>query len=97
MTSKALALLLLALLLLLGSLRPAEGKPISLTYRCPCRFFETSVSKSNIKHLKIMTIPGCSLQVIAKLKHSNKQICLDSSLKWIKEYLEKYRQKRARM
>uniref|UniRef100_A0A8D0B865 Stromal cell-derived factor 1 n=1 Tax=Salvator merianae TaxID=96440 RepID=A0A8D0B865_SALMN len=80
----------LALLLLLGSLRATEGKPISLTYRCPCRYFESNVAKSHIKHLKILTVPGCSLQIIARLKNSSKQICIDPKLKWIHEYLEKY-------
>ncbi|KAL8186665.1 UNVERIFIED_CONTAM: Stromal cell-derived factor 1 [Gekko kuhli] len=88
MASKALALL--ALVLLLAALRPSAGKPISLTYRCPCRYFESKVAKSHIKHLKILTVPGCSLQIIAKLKNSSKQICLDPKLKWLQEYLEKY-------
>lgn len=26
----------------------------------------------------------------AKLKNSNKQICIDPKLKWLQEYLEKY-------
>ncbi|XP_053165738.1 stromal cell-derived factor 1 isoform X2 [Hemicordylus capensis] len=95
MGSKALALF--ALLLLLGALRTAEGKPISLTYRCPCRYFENNVGKSHIKHLKILTIPGCNLQIIARLKNSNKQICIDPKLKWIHEYLEKYLHKRLKM
>ncbi|XP_053165737.1 stromal cell-derived factor 1 isoform X1 [Hemicordylus capensis] len=72
------------------SLLPCKGKPISLTYRCPCRYFENNVGKSHIKHLKILTIPGCNLQIIARLKNSNKQICIDPKLKWIHEYLEKY-------
>ncbi|XP_070799314.1 stromal cell-derived factor 1 isoform X2 [Pituophis catenifer annectens] len=70
-----------------------DGKPISLTYRCPCRYFESHVAKSQLKHLKILTVPGCPLQVIARLKNSSKQICIDSKLKWIQEYLEKYFQK----
>ncbi|KAL7983964.1 hypothetical protein Chor_004504 [Crotalus horridus] len=69
------------------------GKPISLTYRCPCRYFETHVAKTQIRHLKILTVPGCPLQVIARLKNSTKQICIDPKLKWIQEYLEKYFQK----
>ncbi|XP_070587477.1 stromal cell-derived factor 1-like, partial [Erythrolamprus reginae] len=69
-------------------------KPISLTYRCPCRYFESHVSKSHIKHMKILTVPGCPLQLIARLKNSSKQICVDSKLKWIQEYLEKYYQKK---
>ncbi|XP_007431091.1 stromal cell-derived factor 1 [Python bivittatus] len=73
------------------------GKPISLTYRCPCRYFESHVSKSHIKHLKILTVPGCSLQIIARLKNSSKQICIDPKLKWIHEYLEKYLHKRVKM
>ncbi|XP_077207127.1 stromal cell-derived factor 1 isoform X1 [Paroedura picta] len=89
MAGKALALLALALLLL-AALRGSAGKPISLTYRCPCRFFESKVAKSHIKHLKILTVPSCPLQVIAKLKNSNKQICIDPKLKWLQGYLEKY-------
>uniref|UniRef100_A0A8D2Q3G7 Stromal cell-derived factor 1 n=1 Tax=Varanus komodoensis TaxID=61221 RepID=A0A8D2Q3G7_VARKO len=68
-------------------------KPISLTYRCPCRYFESNIAKAHIKHLKILTIPGCSLQIIARLKNSSKQICIDPKLKWIHEYLERYLQK----
>ncbi|XP_072850968.2 stromal cell-derived factor 1 isoform X2 [Pogona vitticeps] len=91
MDSRALALALaLAALLLLGALSAADGKPISLTYRCPCRYVESNVAKSHIKHLKILTVPGCSLQIIARLKNSSKQICIDSKLKWIQEYVEKY-------
>ncbi|KAM6446597.1 stromal cell-derived factor 1 [Liasis olivaceus] len=94
MDSHGLALLFL---LLLGTLQSPDGKPISLTYRCPCRYFESHVSKSHIKHLKILTVPGCSLQVIARLKNSSKQICIDPKLKWIHEYLEKYLHKRVKM
>uniref|UniRef100_A0A8C6XTM8 Stromal cell-derived factor 1 n=1 Tax=Naja naja TaxID=35670 RepID=A0A8C6XTM8_NAJNA len=94
MARRGLALLLL---LLLAALHGPHGKPISLTYRCPCRYFESHVAKSQIKHLKMMTVPGCPLQVIARLKNSSKQICIDSKLKWIQEYLEKYIQKRAKM
>ncbi|XP_039203590.1 stromal cell-derived factor 1 [Crotalus tigris] len=89
--------LALLLLLLLAALQGPHGKPISLTYRCPCRYFETHVAKSQIRHLKILTVPGCPLQVIARLKNSTKQICIDPKLKWIQEYLEKYFQKRAKM
>ncbi|XP_032082767.1 stromal cell-derived factor 1 [Thamnophis elegans] len=89
--------LALLLLLLLAALHGSRGKPISLTYRCPCRYFESHVSKSQIKHLKILTVPGCPLQVIARLKNSSKQICIDSKLKWIQEYLEKYFQKRVKL
>ncbi|XP_062983478.1 stromal cell-derived factor 1 [Elgaria multicarinata webbii] len=95
MDSKMLTLL--SLLLLLGAFRTTKGKPISLTYRCPCRYFESNVAKSHIKHLKILTIPGCSLQLIARLKNSNKQICIDPKLKWIHEYLEKYLHKKVKM
>ncbi|XP_033004348.1 stromal cell-derived factor 1 [Lacerta agilis] len=87
----------LALLLLLGTLRAADGKPISLTYRCPCRYFESNVHKSHVKHLKILNVPGCSLQIIARLKNSSKQICVDPKLRWIQEYLEKYLHKRFKM
>ncbi|XP_042315701.1 stromal cell-derived factor 1 isoform X2 [Sceloporus undulatus] len=88
--ARALRVLLLLALLGLGSLPVTEEKPISLTYRCPCRYVENSVAKSHIKHLKILTVPGCSLQIIARLKNSSKQICIDPKLKWIQEYLEKY-------
>ncbi|XP_003225443.3 stromal cell-derived factor 1 isoform X1 [Anolis carolinensis] len=94
MESRRLALLALLLLALLGA---SQEKPISLTYRCPCRYVESSVAKSHIKHLKILTVPGCSLQIIARLKNSSKQICIDPKLKWIQEYLEKYLHKRLKM
>ncbi|KAJ6661768.1 hypothetical protein lerEdw1_013290 [Lerista edwardsae] len=39
-------------------------------------------------------ISGCLNDVkSAKLKHSNKQICIEPKLKWMQEYLEKYLQK----
>uniref|UniRef100_A0A8C4VY51 Stromal cell-derived factor 1 n=2 Tax=Testudinoidea TaxID=8486 RepID=A0A8C4VY51_9SAUR len=67
----------------------ASEKPVSLTYRCPCRFYESNVAKANIKHLKILTTPNCSLQIVARLKNNSKQVCIDPKLKWIQEYLEK--------
>ncbi|XP_010291918.1 PREDICTED: stromal cell-derived factor 1, partial [Phaethon lepturus] len=70
------------------SLCPAE-KPVSLTYRCPCRFYESNVARANIKHLKILSTPNCSLQIVARLKSNSKQVCIDPKLKWIQEYLEK--------
>uniref|UniRef100_A0A8D0GQX0 Stromal cell-derived factor 1 n=1 Tax=Sphenodon punctatus TaxID=8508 RepID=A0A8D0GQX0_SPHPU len=66
------------------------GKPVSLTYRCPCRFYESNVAKANIKHLKILTMPNCSLQIVARLKNNSKQVCIDPKIKWIQEYLEKH-------
>lgn len=42
---------------------PTE-KPVSLTYRCPCRFYESNVARANIKHLKILSTPNCSLQIV---------------------------------
>ncbi|XP_009988593.1 PREDICTED: stromal cell-derived factor 1 [Tauraco erythrolophus] len=70
------------------SLCPTE-KPVSLTYRCPCRFYESNVARANIKHLKILSTPNCSLQIVARLKSNSKQVCIDPKLKWIQEYLEK--------
>uniref|UniRef100_U3J6R4 Stromal cell-derived factor 1 n=1 Tax=Anas platyrhynchos platyrhynchos TaxID=8840 RepID=U3J6R4_ANAPP len=64
-------------------------KPVSLTYRCPCRFYESNVARANIKHLKILSTPNCSLQIVARLKSNSKQVCIDPKLKWIQEYLEK--------
>ncbi|XP_025907558.1 stromal cell-derived factor 1 [Nothoprocta perdicaria] len=81
------ALALLALALALVSL--SEEKPVSLTYRCPCRFYESNVARANIKHLKILSTPNCSLQIVARLKNNSKQVCIDPKLKWIQEYLEK--------
>ncbi|XP_056387219.1 stromal cell-derived factor 1 [Hyla sarda] len=81
--------LALLLTLLLGIICSSEEKPVSLTYRCPCRYFESNVAKSNIKHLKILSTTNCSLQIVARLKHNGKQICLDPKIKWIQEYLEK--------
>uniref|UniRef100_A0A8V0ZKX2 Stromal cell-derived factor 1 n=1 Tax=Gallus gallus TaxID=9031 RepID=A0A8V0ZKX2_CHICK len=66
-----------------------KQKPVSLTYRCPCRFFESNVARANIKHLKILSTPNCSLQIVARLKSNSKQVCIDPKLKWIQEYLEK--------
>ncbi|XP_061214827.1 stromal cell-derived factor 1 isoform X2 [Neopsephotus bourkii] len=81
------ALTLLALALAILSL--SEEKPVSLTYRCPCRFYESNVARANIKHLKILSTPNCSLQIVARLKSNSKQVCIDPKLKWIQEYLEK--------
>ncbi|KAM9282441.1 stromal cell-derived factor 1 [Cariama cristata] len=81
------ALALLAFVLAIVSL--SEEKPVSLTYRCPCRFYESNVARGNIKHLKILSTPNCSLQIVARLKSNSKQVCIDPKLKWIQEYLEK--------
>ncbi|KAM7102722.1 stromal cell-derived factor 1 isoform 2-T2 [Ciconia maguari] len=81
------ALALLAFALAVVSL--SEEKPVSLTYRCPCRFYESNVARANIKHLKILSTPNCSLQIVARLKSNSKQVCIDPKLKWIQEYLEK--------
>ncbi|XP_030059036.1 stromal cell-derived factor 1 [Microcaecilia unicolor] len=77
----------------------SEEKPVSLNYRCPCRFVEsnTSVSRNSIKHLRIISTPSCSLQIVARLKQNNKQVCLDPKLKWIQEYLEKALSKKSKM
>uniref|UniRef100_A0A8B9C303 Stromal cell-derived factor 1 n=1 Tax=Anser brachyrhynchus TaxID=132585 RepID=A0A8B9C303_9AVES len=72
-------------------------KPVSLTYRCPCRFYESNVARANIKHLKILSTPNCSLQIVARLKSNSKQVCIDPKLKWIQEYLEKALNKRFKM
>uniref|UniRef100_F6RGS8 Stromal cell-derived factor 1 n=1 Tax=Ornithorhynchus anatinus TaxID=9258 RepID=F6RGS8_ORNAN len=72
------------------------GKPISLSYRCPCRFSESNVAKANIKQLKILNTPNCALQIVARLKNS-RQVCIDPKLKWIQEYLEKALNKRFKM
>ncbi|KAL6035861.1 hypothetical protein STEG23_034845, partial [Scotinomys teguina] len=77
------------LVLVLAALSISDGKPVSLSYRCPCRFFESHVSRSNVKHLKILNTPNCALQIVARLKSNNRQVCIDPKLKWIQEYLEK--------
>ncbi|OBS71583.1 hypothetical protein A6R68_13840 [Neotoma lepida] len=77
------------LALVLAALCISDGKPVSLSYRCPCRFFESHVSRSNVKHLKILNTPNCALQIVARLKSNNRQVCIDPKLKWIQEYLEK--------
>ncbi|XP_038599432.1 stromal cell-derived factor 1 isoform X1 [Tachyglossus aculeatus] len=92
MDLKGLALLTL----LLVTLSLSEGKPISLSYRCPCRFSESNVAKANIKQLKILNTPNCALQIVARLKNS-RQVCIDPKLKWIQEYLEKALNKRFKM
>ncbi|XP_050832217.1 stromal cell-derived factor 1 isoform X3 [Serinus canaria] len=93
MDLRALALLAFALALISLS----EEKPVSLTYRCPCRFYESNVARANIKHLKILSTPNCSLQIVARLKSNSKQVCIDPKLKWIQEYLEKALNKRFKM
>ncbi|XP_015143836.1 stromal cell-derived factor 1 isoform X1 [Gallus gallus] len=93
MDLRALALLAFALAVISLS----EEKPVSLTYRCPCRFFESNVARANIKHLKILSTPNCSLQIVARLKSNSKQVCIDPKLKWIQEYLEKALNKRFKM
>ncbi|XP_074088757.1 stromal cell-derived factor 1 isoform X1 [Macrotis lagotis] len=85
MDVKAVALVAL----LVVTLALSEGKPVSLSYRCPCRFTESNVAKANIKHLKILNTPNCALQIVARLKNSSRQVCIDPKLKWIQEYLEK--------
>ncbi|XP_073097269.1 stromal cell-derived factor 1-like isoform X4 [Manis javanica] len=73
----------------LAALCLSDGKPVSLSYRCPCRFFESHIARGNIKHLKILNTPNCALQIVARLKNNNRQVCIDLKLKWIQEYLEK--------
>uniref|UniRef100_A0A4W2EQS6 Stromal cell-derived factor 1 n=1 Tax=Bos indicus x Bos taurus TaxID=30522 RepID=A0A4W2EQS6_BOBOX len=77
------------LALVLTALCLSDAKPVSLSYRCPCRFFESHVAKANVKHLKILNTPNCSLQIVARLKNNNRQVCIDPKLKWIQEYLDK--------
>uniref|UniRef100_A0A803VA51 Stromal cell-derived factor 1 n=1 Tax=Ficedula albicollis TaxID=59894 RepID=A0A803VA51_FICAL len=84
-------------LVISGPLYSAREKPVSLTYRCPCRFYESNVARANIKHLKILSTPNCSLQIVARLKSNSKQVCIDPKLKWIQEYLEKALNKRFKM
>uniref|UniRef100_A0AC11CIG0 C-X-C motif chemokine ligand 12 n=1 Tax=Ovis aries TaxID=9940 RepID=A0AC11CIG0_SHEEP len=77
------------LALVLTALCLSDAKPVSLSYRCPCRFFESHVAKANVKHLKILNTPNCALQIVARLKNNNRQVCIDPKLKWIQEYLDK--------
>ncbi|XP_054975565.1 stromal cell-derived factor 1 isoform X2 [Sorex araneus] len=77
------------LTLVLAALCLSDGKPVSLSYRCPCRFFESHVARANVRHLKILSTPNCALQIVAKLKSNNRQVCIDPKLKWIQEYLDK--------
>uniref|UniRef100_A0A2K5PTB3 Stromal cell-derived factor 1 n=1 Tax=Cebus imitator TaxID=2715852 RepID=A0A2K5PTB3_CEBIM len=83
------AKVLVVLALVLTALCLSDGKPVSLSYRCPCRFFESHVARANVKHLKILNTPNCALQIVARLKNNNRQVCIDPKLKWIQEYLEK--------
>ncbi|XP_010965378.1 stromal cell-derived factor 1 isoform X3 [Camelus dromedarius] len=85
------------LVLVLTALCLSDGKPVSLSYRCPCRFFESHVARANVKHLKILNAPNCALQIVARLKSTNRQVCIDPKLKWIQEYLEKALNKRFKM
>ncbi|KAL2769978.1 stromal cell-derived factor 1 isoform delta precursor, partial [Daubentonia madagascariensis] len=77
------------LALMVAALCLGDGKPVSLSYRCPCRFFESHVARANVKHLKILNTANCALQIVARLKSNNRQVCIDPKLKWIQEYLEK--------
>ncbi|XP_059981328.1 stromal cell-derived factor 1 isoform X5 [Lagenorhynchus albirostris] len=52
------------LALVLAALCLSDGKPVSLSYRCPCRFFESHVARANVKHLKILNTPNCALQIV---------------------------------
>nr|XP_003816793.2 stromal cell-derived factor 1 isoform X1 [Pan paniscus] len=83
------AKVVVVLVLVLTALCLSDGKPVSLSYRCPCRFFESHVARANVKHLKILNTPNCALQIVARLKNNNRQVCIDPKLKWIQEYLEK--------
>ncbi|XP_007960676.1 stromal cell-derived factor 1 isoform X1 [Chlorocebus sabaeus] len=83
------AKVVVVLALVLTTLCLSDGKPVSLSYRCPCRFFESHVARANVKHLKILNTPNCALQIVARLKNNNRQVCIDPKLKWIQEYLEK--------
>ncbi|XP_045424107.1 stromal cell-derived factor 1 isoform X2 [Lemur catta] len=85
MDCKAIAMLALVL----AAFCLSDGKPVSLSYRCPCRFFESHVARANVKHLKILNTANCALQIVARLKSNNRQVCIDPKLKWIQEYLEK--------
>nr|QGX86445.1 ARS2/hSDF-1 fusion protein [synthetic construct] len=86
----ALAVFAVACLAAVASVaHAADVKPVSLSYRCPCRFFESHVARANVKHLKILNTPNCALQIVARLKNNNRQVCIDPKLKWIQEYLEK--------
>uniref|UniRef100_G1U9D6 Uncharacterized protein n=1 Tax=Oryctolagus cuniculus TaxID=9986 RepID=G1U9D6_RABIT len=49
----------------LGACVLPHRKPVSLSYRCPCRFFESHVARANVKHLKILNTPNCALQIVA--------------------------------
>ncbi|XP_073097246.1 stromal cell-derived factor 1-like isoform X6 [Manis javanica] len=48
----------------LAALCLSDGKLVSLSYRCPCRFFESHIARGNIKHLKILNTPNCALQIV---------------------------------
>ncbi|XP_057592023.1 stromal cell-derived factor 1 isoform X5 [Hippopotamus amphibius kiboko] len=50
--------------LVLTALCLSDEKPVSLSYRCPCRFFESHVARANVKHLKILNTPNCALQIV---------------------------------
>ncbi|XP_054364271.1 stromal cell-derived factor 1 isoform X4 [Mirounga angustirostris] len=88
------AKVVVVLAIVLVALCLSDGKPVSLSYRCPCRFFESHIARANVKHLKILNTPNCALQIVARLKNNNRQVCIDPKLKWIQEYLEKALNKR---
>ncbi|XP_054886176.1 chemokine (C-X-C motif) ligand 12a (stromal cell-derived factor 1) isoform X1 [Poeciliopsis prolifica] len=66
---------------------PSEAKPISLVERCYCRVTINSLPKGLIRELRFLHTPNCPFQVIAKLK-SNKEVCLNPEMRWLKNYLK---------
>ncbi|XP_043992037.1 chemokine (C-X-C motif) ligand 12a (stromal cell-derived factor 1) [Gambusia affinis] len=66
---------------------PSEAKPISLVERCYCRATINSLPKGLIRELRFLHTPNCPFQVIAKLK-SNKEVCLNPEMRWLKNYLK---------
>ncbi|XP_008072815.2 stromal cell-derived factor 1-like [Carlito syrichta] len=69
------------LALVLAALCLRDGKPVSLSYGCPCQFFESQVARVHVKCLKILNTPNHALQIVARLKNNNRQVCIDLEFK----------------
>ncbi|KAM8851601.1 chemokine (C-X-C motif) ligand 12a (stromal cell-derived factor 1) [Synchiropus picturatus] len=80
-------LAVLAALTVLSYVPPSQAKPISLVERCYCRTQINSVPRGYIRELRFIHTPNCPFQVIAKLT-SNKEVCLNPEIRWLKQYLK---------
>ncbi|XP_048105041.1 chemokine (C-X-C motif) ligand 12b (stromal cell-derived factor 1) isoform X2 [Alosa alosa] len=80
-------LAVLTLLTVALHLPSSAAKPISLVERCWCRSTLNTVPKSSIREIKFLHTPNCPFQVIAKLKNSDREVCINPKTKWLQQYL----------